>query len=113
MTAKDFLSQAFVTKKILKAKQAHLEYLREHAMHVNAFKTHSEIKKLLEIQEEIAAVINSVSQNECRVVLFERYINFKKWTEIAKATNYSLRYVHKLHNLGLAIVSKILDTKGD
>ena len=135
MTAKEYLSQAYKIKNILNANRSRindlcdlaefLETLQQidniagdqlsgqtndviTALRNTCSEVHSDIKRLLEIQEEIISVIHAVECYDCKVILYERYVNFKRWDEIAGTVNYSLRYVHKLHGKGLAAVGDIL-----
>ena len=66
-------------------------------------------KDLIDIKSEIAAAIQKVKNPTLYTVLFQRYVEFKRWEEIALDMNYS--YVHVVHNLhpkALAVISKIV-----
>ena len=60
-----------------------------------------------QIRHGVVKVINSV-QGEKGAVLYERYINLKKWEEVADTVNYPLRQVHNLHRDGLEAVAEII-----
>ena len=55
------------------------------------------------IRQRVVNVINTIP-GEKSDVLYERYINLKKWDEVAESVNYSLRQVHNLHRDGLEYV---------
>lgn len=66
-------------------------------------------KNLIDIKSEIAVAIQKVKNPTLYTVLFQRYVEFKRWEEIALDMNYS--YVHVVHNLhpqALAVISKIV-----
>lgn len=61
-----------------------------------------EIDELVDLKAEIRSVIDDVTQTDLRLLLEERYLNWKSWEQIAVALGYNLRYVHKLHKMALA-----------
>lgn len=62
-------------------------------------------KKEQEIRECIEAL---EVEDKVKRILSMRYLSFLKWSDIANVCNCSIRYVYKLHILGL---EKILDIK--
>lgn len=42
-------------------------------------------------------------------ILYERYINLKKWQEVADAVNYEERHTRRLHNEALRVVERVLE----
>jgi len=60
--------------------------------------------KLLAIQEEIAATIKTVSREDYRLILFERYVNLKRWEDISADNDYSEKHAYKLHNAALKMI---------
>lgn len=135
MTAKEYLSQAFVIRKMVNAKQSRIKDLCGLQSCLNDMQASvdpqsvrlsvgmaglrrailgiveelvADIKKLLEVQEEIGGVIANMGNDDYRAIFYERYVNFKQWTTIAKDGNYSLRHVYKLRRQGLAEVDRLL-----
>lgn len=62
----------------------------------------------LKVKDEVVAVINQVEGYKGQV-LYERYINLAKWTEIEKTLVYTKQNLHRLHNKGLDIVEMIIN----
>lgn len=60
-------------------------------------------KKEQEIKDYIE---NLVVENKVKRVLSMRYLSFLKWSDIASVCNCSIRYVYKLHILGLEAIVK-------
>lgn len=128
MTVKEYLSQAFTLTKLISAKESRIQNLRDRQQQVSG--TLSEVKvqtgttgdpvgeitaalldlinecrrdieKLLAIQQEIAATIEKVERSDLRLILYERYINLKRWEDIAADNNYSWNTVHSKHRQAL------------
>ena len=60
-------------------------------------------------EQEIRECIEALDvEDKVKRVLSMRYLSFLKWVDIANVCNCSIRYVYKLHILGL---EKILDIK--
>ena len=135
MTAKEYLSQAFVIRKMVNAKHARIKDLRDlqnclseilagmdgqtsklssgmgglqRAIIGTVEELAGEVKCLLDVQREIAAVICKIRNDDCKTIFYERYVNLKRWEAIAKEAGYSLRHVYKLRRRGLAEVNKLL-----
>ena len=68
-----------------------------------------DIVRFIEIQKKMEEVINSVEGNDLQLVLFERYVNQKRWEDIASDNNYGWDTVHRKHRLALGRVQAILD----
>ena len=60
-----------------------------------------EIKKLLELKQEIMRVIATVGNSDYRTLLEFRYLCFHSWEKIAVEMGYDKRYILKLHNRAL------------
>ena len=119
MTTKDYLSQGFGLENSIILKQQRIKQLRSIRINMGVtvnkaskarlvdrleneeIDCHAEIARLLDIQSEIASLINSVTHPAQRLILHERYVNLKGWSEIAIACHYSLKWVHVLHNRGV------------
>lgn len=70
-----------------------------------------EISTLLELKKETKKVIANVKNIKYKIVLEERYLCYKSWPEIAEHLDYSLRYVHMLHNKALMEVEPFIPKK--
>ena len=64
----------------------------------------TEIDKLVEKRKEIESVIRAVEDSTLRALLEYRYINGKKWEEIALMMGYDYRWVLRLHGRALSAV---------
>ena len=133
MGIKQYLKQAFTIDRFIKAKKTRIQYLKDQLewlgslptntkVQVNAPKdrlgdtvavlldaivdTEREIKRLADLQQDIAELIAKVEQGDLQLVLYERYVNFKKWEDIAMDNNYSAKHVLKLHGKALRAVSE-------
>lgn len=62
------------------------------------------IDRQLEIQKEIVQVISTVEDSTYRRLLTARYINFKKWEQIADEMGYCWQNIHKIHNKALKAI---------
>lgn len=61
----------------------------------------ADIEKLLSLKLEVRAVINEVVDNEEKLLLKHRYLNFETWEDICELMNVSERTVHRLHSSAL------------
>lgn len=61
----------------------------------------SDIEKLLSLKLEIRTVINAVEDNEEKLLLKHRYLNFMSWDEICYEMNVSMRTAHRIHSSAL------------
>ena len=64
----------------------------------------TEIDKLVEKRKEIESVIRAVEDSTLRALLEYRYINGKKWEEIALMMGYDYRWALRLHGRALSAV---------
>ena len=128
MSVKEYLKQAFTIDKLIRAKEKRIRDLRDRqeslgsAMSIVNVQTtpnkdratditvdlldliaecEVDIKKLLDIQREIKRLIDTVKRDDLRLILYERYINLKKWDDIAYDNNYSRRTVLYQHGKAL------------
>ena len=58
----------------------------------------ADIDRLVDIKREVREMIESVPSVEGRTILEMRYINYKKWEEIAVSMHYVLRNVRYIHD---------------
>ena len=68
----------------------------------------AQIDKLIDIKQEIAAVIAEVPDTTLRTLLTKRYLNFEKWEKIAVDLNYSWRWTMKMHKQALQAVEPLI-----
>ena len=62
----------------------------------------------IRIKQEVFDFISGIDDAEGKV-LFERYINLRKWEEICVIMNYSWNGIHKVHRRALALVDEKLN----
>lgn len=61
----------------------------------------AEIDVLVDMRDDIRNTISAVDDARLRQVLVSRYINFKKWEEIAEIMHTDLRWIYRLHGKAL------------
>ncbi len=128
MTAKEYLSQAFYIDSGINSKLEQLTGLHELAVKATSRLSRTpvsgskdahqleevickildleseigkEMKRLLELKQEIMRVIESVSNADYRILLEFRYLCFYSWEKIAVEMGYDRRYILKMHNRAL------------
>ena len=131
MTAREYLKQVFILDKLIKAKQSRVHDLRDKLQWISGTapgtrvqssptpdrmgdltaklldltdECLSDIGRLTDMQQEIEAIIRNVEREDYKLILFERYVNLKRWEDIAQDNHYSVRRVHELHSSGLAMI---------
>ena len=72
-----------------------------------------EIDELVDLKTVIRSVIYAVSETDLRLLLEERYLNWKTWDQIAALLGYNVRYVHKLHVQALHAVRDLINLSLD
>ena len=134
MTVKEYLSQAFMLNRLINAKKARIQDLRDMQQWVGGtlsdmkVKTSKktdkmaeltvnlldlisdctvDIRRLLAIQQEIEDLISAIAPSDCSLILYERYINLKHWEDIAYDNNYGWDAVHRRHREGLLLISRV------
>ena len=65
---------------------------------------YADIEKLLSLKLEIRTVINAVKDNEERLLLKHRYLNFMQWDDICETMDVSMRTAHRIHASALSHV---------
>ena len=63
-----------------------------------------DIDRLVDLKQEITAVIKAVDNNEYQTLLEKRYLCFLSWEKIAVEMGYSIRNIQILHGKALASV---------
>lgn len=71
----------------------------------------AEIDKLVEKRKEIEGIIRAVEDSTLQTLLEYRYINGKKWEEIALMMGYDYRYILKIHGKALSLLPSDLGKK--
>ena len=128
MTAKEYLSQALIVDVDINTKLDQLDRLN--ALATKATTTFSEVpftgtpdphrrediivkiidledrikeemRRLVDLKSEIMTVVAKIDEPEQRIVLEKRYLEFKKWEDIAVEMNRSLRSIYRLHGEAL------------
>ena len=139
MTAKEYLKQAYRLDKLIEHDQREIERLqllsvsiapvdttRENVQGGNkvydtigeiiarideyARRLNDEIDEFVDLKTEIHSKIMKVQNNDARLILLYRYLEFMKWEEIAVKMGYSFQWVHVLHKRALKNFEKILNS---
>lgn len=63
--------------------------------------------ELTELRRKAEATIRRIKSYKVQAILFERYINGKKFEDLEKEMGYSLRQIYRLHRIGLKEYAKI------
>lgn len=128
MTVKEYLLQAFTIDRILKARQSQIEELEARRYSVGAvlddvkisagpqqdklgdLSAHfldlideyaKDLEHLLALKRDIKRLIETLDNPTHRLIMEERYINLKRWEDIAADNNYSWNSVHRFHKAAL------------
>jgi len=136
MLIKDYLQQAFTVDRMVRAIQTQIDDLEEKRLVVSHLalswgkvpvginhvkfnelsvkyldlieEYEHELLRLLEVKEEIKAMIDGLSNPVHRLVMTERYINLKRWEEIAEDTGYDYDYLRgKMHKKILKKIERV------
>ncbi len=137
MTAKEFLSQAYLLDQRIKSKSEQIQSLNELAAKCTTILTGmpgsadhggstmaNAVCKIISLQNEIAAdmdrlvqtkkdivdVIGKVNDVKFRILLEKRYLCGETWEEITLSLYHNRRWVLRLHDKALDEVQKILDS---
>lgn len=125
MTAKQYLQQSFRLNAKIDANQMELERLRALATSIPSpdlsqdrvqggtvsdrigntvakivdleAKINVEIDQFIDLKREIRTRIDEINDDDLRLVLKNRYLNFQKWEQIAVDMNFTYRHVTRLH----------------
>lgn len=130
MQAKQYLKQAYRLDELIQNNERELEELKELSTNLSATDyskdkvqtsaaneasyvriiekiieletvIRNDIEKLLSLKLEITNVINNVRDNEQRLLLKCRYLNFMTWDCICEEMNISSRTAHRIHGVAL------------
>ena len=69
-----------------------------------------DIDALVDLKREIMRVVNRIEPAEYRMLLEMRYLQFKKWEQIALLMSTDLRWVYRMHGRALNEVQKIINS---
>jgi len=69
----------------------------------------NDVDNLLNLKLNIIEKINNIENNDYKLLLMLRYVNFKTWEEIAVEMGYTYQWVHVLHGRALIYLSKRVD----
>lgn len=64
----------------------------------------ADIETMLSLKLEIRTVINAVQDNEEKLLLKLRYLNFMSWDDVCEEMSVSARTAHRIHSAALAHV---------
>lgn len=70
-----------------------------------------DIDHLVDLKREIMAVIKAVEDTEYQILLEKRYLCSHTWEQIAVDMHYSGKWVQKMHDRALDVVTEILKAK--
>lgn len=135
MSIKEFLNQAFYLDRLIQANKDELERLRSVADSIpspdlsrervqggeRSDRIANTVVKIVDLERQIQAdidrcvqartdirrVIDAVDKPKLKLILQERYLNFKKWEQIQEVVEVTdLRYLFRLHNIALEEATK-------
>lgn len=128
MTAKEYLSQSLRLNQRINSKLEQIQSLRELATKCTSIITgmprnpnhggstmadalmkivdletelQNDVNRLVDLKEEIMAVVKAVDNIECQTLLELRYLCFKSWEQIAVDMGYNVRHIYRLHDEAL------------
>lgn len=134
MDAKDYLGQIRLLDVLIQNKQLEIEQLETLATRVTSVnegdrvqasgnqdkmadivckivelrkEINADIDKLVDLKSEIIPIIDAVQDADMIDVLYKRYIQYKKWEEIALEMHYTYQWVCKLHGRALQKIDMI------
>jgi len=136
MTTKQYLQQVYFLNKAIDGIVTRLEKLRERAVSISPRdaslervqenrrkdgvadcvaaivdlerKLEVDLVRLEKLADEVIGVIERVEDVKVRAVLWERYVMFKSYEEIADEMGYSMRRIYQLHSKGLVMAQRAL-----
>ena len=69
-----------------------------------------DIDALVDLKQEIIHIVNSIESAEYRTTLEMRYLQFKKWEQIALSMSTNLRWVYRMHGRALNEIQQIINS---
>ena len=73
----------------------------------------NDINKLIDLKTEVMRKIDSIQNDDYRLLLTLRYLNFKTWEQIAVEMEFTFQWVHELHKRALIEFEKVQDNALD
>ena len=67
-----------------------------------------EIDHFVDLQKEIRACLDKITDDTLKVILQKRYLNFQKWEQIAVDLECTFQWVHVLHKRALKIFEEFM-----
>lgn len=64
----------------------------------------ADIDNLVDLKDEILSVIKAVDDEECRLLLEKRYLNFEQWEDIAAEMCTGVKNIYRLHDKALKML---------
>ena len=126
MTAKEYMEQARYLDMQINSKIEQIRNLNElatkattvysdmpHSPNRNTSRMEETVVKidaLVNLKREIMRVVNRIEPVEYRTILEMRYLQFKKWEQIALLMSTDLRWVYRMHGRALNEVQKIINS---
>ncbi len=135
MTLKEFLNQGYHAKARIRAKEERIENWRQIAESItaqirpdsagsslpskkvedcacNIVDLQNEIKEeiaaLVQAEREVGKFIREAPLDETdRFIMELRYLNYKKWEEIAVELNYAYRWIMRRHKRAIAVLEEL------
>lgn len=135
MTLKEFLNQGYHAKARIRAKEERIENWRQIAESItaqirpdsagsslpskkvedcacNIVDLQNEIKEeiaaLVQAEREVGKFIRDAPLDETdRFIMELRYLNYKKWEEIAVELNYAYRWIMRRHKRAIAVLEEL------
>lgn len=133
MTTKEYLNQAYRVKELIDSNDRQLQELRDRTtkitigfnepvqggkpgnigdIAVEIVELKAKIKEdsaaLARLLTEIRGVINQVHNADEKLLLNLRYLEFKKWEDIAPIMGYTIRQTTRIHGRALKKVENVL-----
>ncbi|MGL5972565.1 MAG: DUF1492 domain-containing protein [Oscillospiraceae bacterium] len=65
---------------------------------------YEDIDSLIKTENLIKQKIDEVEDNQCKLLLTLRYLNYKSWREIKKEMNYSEPHMFRLHDKAFNLI---------
>lgn len=69
----------------------------------------NDIDKLIDLKTKVMRKIDSIQNDDYRLLLTLRYLNFKTWEQIAVEMEFTFQWVHELHKRALIEFEKVQD----
>ena len=60
--------------------------------------------RLLCVKAQVLQLVEALSDERQKLIMTERYINLKRWEDIAADNHYSWKHVHRLHSTALTAI---------